>query len=112
MSLVDINNFNELIDNKSFFDQPVERKQETYEKLAEMSKNDDYMTRNLLNYFYHRSCYKLISIDTSRQKKSSILQQINFTRKLKNVDGAEKVFIAKKQQKTILKFSLDSLDIT
>ena len=45
MSLVDINNFNELIDNKSFFDQPGKRKQETYEKLAAMSKNDDYMTR-------------------------------------------------------------------
>ena len=33
-----IPNFDALIDNKSFFDQPVENKQETYEKPIEMIK--------------------------------------------------------------------------
>ena len=41
MPLVEIKDFNALIDNKPFFDQPVKNKQETYEKLIEMSKNDD-----------------------------------------------------------------------
>ena len=41
MPLVEVKNFNALIDNKPFFDQPVKNKQETYEKLIEMSKNDD-----------------------------------------------------------------------
>ena len=39
MPLVEIKNFNELMDNKLFFDLPVKNKQETYEKLIEMSKN-------------------------------------------------------------------------
>ena len=42
----------------------------------------------------------------------SIPQQINFTRKLEENDGAKMFFIAEKQQKTILNFSLDSLIVT
>ena len=35
MPLVQIKDFNVLIDNKPFFDQPVKNKQEAYEKLIE-----------------------------------------------------------------------------
>ena len=41
MLLVQIKDFNALIENKPFFDQPVKNKQERYEKLAEMSRNHD-----------------------------------------------------------------------
>ena len=34
MPLVEIKDFNALIDNKLFFDQPVKNKQEAYEKLT------------------------------------------------------------------------------
>ena len=44
MPLVEIKNFNVLIDKKPFFDQPVKNKQEAYEKLIEMSRIDDYTT--------------------------------------------------------------------
>ena len=64
---------NVLIDNKSFFDQPVKNKQETYKKRIEMSKNDEYTTRNLLDYLYHQNYYKLIGIDLSRQKRFKYL---------------------------------------
>ena len=50
MLLVKIKDFNALIDNKSFFDEPVKNKQEAYEKRIEMSKNNDYTTGNLLGY--------------------------------------------------------------
>ena len=53
MSLVEINNFNALNDNKLFFDQSVKNKQEAYKKLVEMSRNDDYTTGNVLDYLYH-----------------------------------------------------------
>ena len=36
-------------------------KEEPYEKLTEMSKNDGNSTGNLL-YFYHKKYYKLIGI--------------------------------------------------
>ena len=38
-----------LVENK------VKNKQETYEKLIEMSRNADYTTGNLLDYMYHQS---------------------------------------------------------
>ena len=68
MVLVEIQDFNALIDNKPFFDQPVKNKKEAYEKLIERSRNDDYTTGNLLDYLYHKKYYKLIGIDLSRQK--------------------------------------------
>ena len=42
MLLVEIKDFNALIDNKPFFDQPVKNKQDAYEKIIEMSRNNDY----------------------------------------------------------------------
>ena len=51
------------LDNKPFFEQLVNNKQEAYEKLAEMSRNDDYTKGNLLDYSYHQNYYKLIGID-------------------------------------------------
>ena len=39
--LVEIKDFNSVIDNKQFFDKPVKNKQEAYQKLIGMSRNDD-----------------------------------------------------------------------
>ena len=44
MPLVEIKDFNPLIDKKPFFDQPVEIKEKVYEKLVKMSRNDDCTT--------------------------------------------------------------------
>ena len=35
---------------KVFFDAPIKNKEETYEKIIKMSKNNDYRTGNLLDY--------------------------------------------------------------
>ena len=112
MLLVEIKDFNALINNKPFFGQLVKNKQEAYEKLIEMSRNDDHTTGNLLDYLYHQKYYKLIGIDLSRQTNTSIPQQIDFIGKLEEDDGVIMFVIAKKQQKTILNFSLDSLIVT
>ena len=66
MPLVEIKDFNALIDNKPFFDQPVKNKHEAYGKLIEMTRNDDYTTGKLLDSSYHQKQYKLIDIDLSR----------------------------------------------
>ena len=50
MLLVERKYFDSLIDNKLFFDQPVKYKQEVYEKLIEMSRNNGYTALNLLDY--------------------------------------------------------------
>ena len=38
-----------LIDGKNFFDVPVKNKEEAYEKIMSISKNNGYATGNLLN---------------------------------------------------------------
>ena len=49
---VEIKNFNALIDGKPFFEIPVRNKEEAYEAIIEMSRNNDYTTGNLLDYEY------------------------------------------------------------
>ena len=61
--LLQIKNVNALIDNKQFFDQQVKNKQQAYEKLIKMPRNDEYTTEKLLDFSYHQSYYKLIGID-------------------------------------------------
>ena len=92
MPLVEIKDFNALIDNKTFFDQPVKNKKEAYEKLIEMSRNNDYTAGNLLDYLYHQNCYKIIGIDLSRQTNASIPQKINFVGRLEENDSAAMFF--------------------
>ena len=47
---VRIKDFNVLIDGKRFFDLPVKNENEAYEKIIEMSRNNDYTTGNLLDF--------------------------------------------------------------
>ena len=49
---VEIKDFNVLIDGKSFFDLPVKNEEEAYEKIIDMSNNNDYTTGNLLDFVY------------------------------------------------------------
>ena len=103
MPLVEMKYFNALIDNKPCLDQPVKNKQEEYEKLVETSKNYDYTTGKLLDYLYHQKYGKPIGIDLSRQKNTSISQQINFIGKLDKNEGAKKVFITEKRKSNYFK---------
>ena len=66
---VEIKDFNVLIDGKRFFDVPVKNKEEAYEKIMSISKNNDYTTGNLLDYEYFSEHYKLIAIELSKQIK-------------------------------------------
>ena len=96
MPLVEIKYFNALINNKPFFGHPVKNKQAAYGKLMELSKNDDYTTRNLLDHLYHEKYCKGLGIDLSRQTNTSIPQQFNFVGKLREDDGATMFLSAEK----------------
>ena len=56
-----------LIDGKPFFEILVKNKEEAYEAIIEMTKNNDYTTGNLLDYEYFKDRYKLIAIDLSKR---------------------------------------------
>ena len=63
---VEIKYFNVLINGKNFFDLPIKNEEEAYEKINEMSNNNDYTTGNLLDFFYYKKNYRLIAIDLSK----------------------------------------------
>ena len=48
MSLIEMKDFNALIDIKSFFDQPVKNKEKAHEKLIEIIRNSYYTDRRKL----------------------------------------------------------------
>ena len=77
---------------------PVKNTEEAYEKIIEISKNNNYTTGNLLDYEYFSKHYKLIAIDLSKQIKlenPDLKQQINFIGKLED-DRATMFFINEK----------------
>ena len=63
---VEIKNFNVLHDGKRFFDLPVKYEEEAYEKIIDMSNNNDCTTGNSLDFGYFKKNYKLIAIDLTK----------------------------------------------
>ena len=110
---VEIKDFNVLIDGKSFFDVPVENKEETYGKIIEMSKDNVYTTGNLLDYEYFSKHYKLIAIGLSKQielENLDLKQHINFIGKLED-DVTTMFLIIEKSEETNDEFSQYSVSI-
>ena len=102
---VEIKDFNVLIDGKSFFDLPVKNEEEAYEKIIEMTRNNDYTTGNLFDFAYFKENCRLIGIDLSKQTKLTDPQQINFTGKLGNqANGATMFFIIEKSEEDTFEF--------
>ena len=64
------------------------KRQEAYEKLIEISRNNGYTTGNLFDFLYYQNYYKL-GMDLSRQTNRSILQNVNFKGKLEEDDGGQ-----------------------
>ena len=83
MPLFEIKDFNLLIDNKPFSNQPVKNKQKAYEKPMEMSRINDYTTQNLSDYLHHQRYCKFIAIDLSRQKNYEYSWQNLYYKKIK-----------------------------
>ena len=100
-----VKDFNVIIDKLAFFDLNIKTEEEAYEKIIDISRNNEYTTGNLLDYDYFKKCYKLIVIDLSKQQvlqeNEDLIQQINFIGKL---EEATNVLIEKKEN-TILEFS-------
>ena len=106
-----IKNFNVLIDGGSFFGLSVKKEEEAYEKIIEMSNNNDYTTGNLLDFAYFRKNYILIATDLSKQTKLKDPQQISFNSKLLNTRGATMFFISEKSEETTFNFSQNFVTI-
>ena len=102
---VEIKDYNVIIDGKPFFEISVKNKEQTYEKIIEISKNSDYTAGNLLDYEYFKDHYKLIAIDLSKQSElenNDISQQINFIGRLEQ--NATMFFIIEKKRRNYPRF--------
>ena len=102
-----IKDYNVIFDKLAFFDLPIKTEEEAYEKIIDISRNNEYTTGNLLDYDYFKKYYKLIAIDLSKQQeleeREDLIQQINFIERL---EQAFNVFIIiEKKENTILEFS-------
>ena len=102
-----VKDYNVIIDKLAFFDLPIKTEEEVYEKIRDISRNNEYTTGNLLDYDYFKKYYKLIAIDLSKQQvlqeNEDLIQQINFIGRL---EQACNVFIIiEKKENTILEFS-------
>ena len=84
---------------------PIKTEEEAYEKIIDISRNNEFTTGNLLDYDYFKKYYKLIAIDLSKQQvlHEDLIQQINFIGKLE--ETANVFIIIEKKENTILEFS-------
>ena len=99
--------YNVIINKLAFFDLPIKTEEEAYEKIIDISRNNEYTTGNLLDYDYFKEHYKLIAIDLSKQQvlqeNEDLMQQINFIGRLE--EAANVFIIIEKKENTILEFS-------
>ena len=102
-----VKEFDVIIDKLAFFDLPIKTKEEAYEKIIDISRNNEYTTGNLLDYDYFKKYYKLNAIDLSKQQvlqeNEDLIQQINFTGRLE--EAANVFIIIQKKENAIVEFS-------
>ena len=102
-----VKDHNVIINKLAFFDLPIKTEEKAYEKIIDISRNNEYTTGNLLDYDYFKKHYKLIAIDFSKQQvlqeNEDLIQQINFIGRLEN--AANVFIIIEKKENTILEFS-------
>ena len=92
---------------------PVKSKEEAYEKIVSISKNNDYTTGSLLDYDYFLKHCKLIATDLSKQielENPDLRQQINSIDK-SEADKATMFFIIDNSEETTFEFLQNSVII-
>ena len=105
---VEIKDYNIMINEENFFDQPIKNKKTIYENIRKIAtgQGDDYTTGCLLNYPYFLDTYKMIAVDLRKQQAldadPTAIQQINFTANLDRAGNRRVYFILEKAKETIL----------
>ena len=96
-----VKDYDVIIDKLAFFDLPIKTEEEAYEKIIDISRNNEYTTGKLLDYDYFKKYYKLIAIDLSKQQvlqeNKDLIQQINFIGRL--TEAANIFIIIEKKRK-------------
>ena len=108
-----VKDYNVVIDQLAFFDLPIKTEEKAYEKIIDISRNNEYTIGNLLDYDYFKKRYKLIAIDLSKQQvlqeNEDLIQQINFIGRLE--EAVNFFIIIEKKENTILEFSQNRANV-
>ena len=103
----EIKDYNVMIDDKNFFDQPINSMTKAYENIRKIATGqvDDYTTGCLLDFSYFKDHYKMIAIDLSKQQALDAdpraIQQINFTANLDRAGNTRFYFILEEAKETV-----------
>ena len=108
---VEIKDYNIMINDENFYDQPIKNDKLTYDNIRKIAigQGDYYTTGCLLDYSYFADTYKMIAVDSSKQQALGVdpraIQQINFTANLDRAGNTIAYFILEEAKETILDFS-------
>ena len=111
LPIVEIKDYNIMINVENFFDQPIRNNKVTYDNIRKIvtGQGDDYTTGCLLDYPYFANTYKMIAVDLSKQQALNAdpraIQQINFTAILDRAGNTRVYFIIEEAKDNILDFS-------
>ena len=114
---VEIKDCNVIIDDKNFFDQPINSIAKTYKNIRKttIGQGDDYTTGCFLGYSYFKNHYKMIAIDLSKQQALDAdpraIQQINITVNLGRAGNTTMFFIIEEAKEIVLDFSEGTLKV-
>ena len=96
-----VKDYNVIIDKLAIFDLPIKTEEEEYEKIINITRNNEFTAGHLLDYDYFKKHYKSIAIDLSKQQvlqeNEDLIQQIR--------RGSQCFIIIEKKENTILEFS-------
>ena len=110
---VEIKDYNVMINDEHFLDQPIKNKKTTYENIKKIAtgQGDDYTTGCLLDYSYFMDTYKMIAVYLSKQQQLDAdpraVQQINLDR----ARNTRVYFILEEAKETILDFSQGTVKV-
>ena len=102
---------------KTFFDQPVNNNEVTYENITKIAtgQGDGYTTGCLLDYICFKNYYKMIVVDLAKQQgldaDTKAIQQINFTANLDRGGNSRIYFNHEKAKETVLDFSQGTVKV-
>ena len=68
---IDLEKYNVIIDGRNFYDNRIESDIEKYRELKKIviGKGEEYTTGSLLDFNYFKKHYKLVAVDSSKQKQ-------------------------------------------
>ena len=107
LPIVEIKDYNIMVNGENFFDQPIKNNKVTYENIRKIatSQGDDYTTGCLLDYSYFNDTYKMIAVDLSKQQAldtdPKAIQQINFPTNLDIARSTRFYFILEEAKETV-----------